>query len=127
MDGALSHVPTRDADGRIYTPGLNDVTEVQQELGEFARTLAAPALIIDGEAIAIDATGRPHPFQITMRRVGRRLDVAAMLSGLPLKSFFFDCLRVAEQSIADRPTRERFEALAAAVPTTALMPRLVTA
>jgi DNA ligase-1 len=50
-----------------------------------------------------------------------------MRSGLPLKSFFFDCLRIAEQSIADRPTRERFEALAAAVPTTALMPRLVTA
>jgi DNA ligase 1 len=127
MDGARIQVHKRDAEVRIYTRGLNDVTAALPEIAELARTLAAPALIIDGEAIAVDVAGRPHPFQITMRRVGRRLDVDAMRSGLPLKAFFFDCLRIAEQSIADRPMRERFEALAAAVPTSALMPRLVTA
>jgi DNA ligase-1 len=127
MDGARIQVHKRDAEVRIYTRGLNDVTAALPEIVELARTLPAASLIIDGEAIAVDAAGRPHPFQITMRRVGRRLDVEAMRSGLPLKAFFFDCLRIAGQSIADRPTRERFEALAAAVPTAALMPRLVTA
>jgi DNA ligase-1 len=127
MDGARIQVHKRATEVRIYTRGLNDVTAALPEIVDFARTLPALALIIDGEAIAIDAAGRPHPFQITMRRVGRRLDVEAMRSGLPLKAFFFDCLRIEEQSIADRPTRERIAALAGAVPADAQMPRLVTA
>ena len=61
-----------------------------------------------------------------MRRVGRRLDVEALRGGLPLRAFFFDCLRIGEQSIADRTTSERYQALAGAVPAEALMPRLVT-
>jgi DNA ligase 1 len=126
MDGARIQVHKHASEVRIYTRGLNDVTAALPEIVEFARTLPAQALIIDGEAIAVDATGRPHPFQITMRRVGRRLDVEAMRSGLPLKAFFFDCLRIEERSIAERPTRERIEALAGAVPAEAQMPRLVT-
>jgi DNA ligase-1 len=127
MDGARIQVHKRATEVRIYTRGLNDVTAALPEIVEFARTLAAQALIIDGEAIAIDATGRPHPFQITMRRVGRKLDVEAVRSDLPLKAFFFDCLRIQEQSIADRPTSERIAALVGAVPAVAQMPRLVTA
>jgi len=127
MDGARVQVHKRAAEVRVYTRGLNDVTAALPEVVELARTLPAQSLIIDGEAIAIDTAGRPHPFQITMRRVGRRLDVEALRSGLPLKAFFFDCLRIEEQSIADRPTRERIEALADAVPAAALIPRLVTA
>src|SRR5207253_429515 len=76
----------------------------------------AEALILDGEAIAFDSSGRPHPFQTTMRRFGRRLDVEAVRAALPLRAFFFDCLRLEAQSIADRASRERFEALARAVP-----------
>ena len=126
MDGARIQVHKRATEVRIYTRGLNDVTAALPEIVEFARTLPAQALIIDGEAIAIDAAGRPHPFQITMRRVGRRLDVEALRSGLPLKAFFFDCLRIEEQSIADRSTSERIAALAGTVPADAQMPRLVT-
>jgi DNA ligase-1 len=127
MDGARIQLHKRGADVRIYTRGLNDVTAALPEIVELAGTLTPQALIIDGEAVAVDAAGRPHPFQITMRRVGRRLDVEALRSGLPLQAFFFDCLRIEEQSIADRPTRERIAALARAVPAGAQMPRLVTA
>jgi DNA ligase-1 len=44
-----------------------------------------------------------------------------------MRAFFFDCLRVEDRSIAERPTRERFETLNAAVPTALQMPRLITA
>ncbi|MDE2451593.1 MAG: ATP-dependent DNA ligase, partial [Gammaproteobacteria bacterium] len=71
--------------------------------------------------------GRPHPFQITMRRFGRRLEVAKLLVELPVRAYFFDCLRLDELSLADRPLRERFEALAAAVPGSLRVPRIVTA
>src|SRR5262249_16024641 len=72
MEGARIQVHKRAAEVRIYTRGLNDVTAALPEIVEFAHSLPAQALIIDGQAIAIDAAGRPHPFQITMRRVGRR-------------------------------------------------------
>jgi DNA ligase-1 len=126
MDGARIQVHKRAAEVRIYTRGLNDVTAALPEIVELARTLPAQALILDGEAIAIDAAGRPHPFQITMRRVGRRLDIEALRSGLPLRAFFFDCLRLEGETVADRPLRERIEALGGALPAAALMPRRVT-
>ena len=126
MDGARIQVHKRAAEVRIYTRGLNDVSAALPEIVELARTLPPHALIIDGEVIALDAAGKPHPFQITMRRVGRRLDVEALRAGLPLKAFFFDCLRLEAESIAERPARERFEALTAAVPAAAQMPRLIT-
>ena len=126
MDGARIQVHKSSGEVRIYTRGLNEVTAALPEIVELARALPAQVLILDGEAIALDSAGRPHPFQITMRRVGRRLDVEALRAGLPLKAFFFDCLRLEAESIADRAARERFEALAVAVPGSAQMPRLVT-
>jgi DNA ligase-1 len=77
--------------------------------------------------VALRPSGRPHPFQITMRRFGRKLDVEALRSELPMQAFFFDCLRLEGRSLADRPARERFEALAQAVPEALRIPRLITA
>ena len=48
-----------------------------------------------------------------MRRFGRKLDVARLQQELPMRAFYFDCLRRDEVSLADRPARERFEALVA--------------
>ncbi len=126
MDGARIQVHKSGDEVRIYTRGLNDVTAALPEIVELARTLLPRVLILDGEVIALDSAGRPHAFQITMRRVGRRLDVETVRAGLPLKAFFFDCLRLEGDSIADRAARERFEALAVAVPASARMPRLLT-
>jgi DNA ligase-1 len=127
MDGARIQAHKLGEEVRLYTRGLNEVTAAVPEIVEQVRAFAAQALILDGEAIAFDASGRPHPFQITMRRFGRKLDVEAVRAGLPIRAFFFDCLRIEEQSIADRPTRERFQALSAAVPKDAQIPRLITA
>ena len=66
---------------RIYTRALNEVTQAMPEIVELARALAPAELILDGEAIALDANDRPHPFQITMRRFGRKLDVEAAARG----------------------------------------------
>jgi DNA ligase-1 len=82
--------------------------------------------VLDGEAIAFDASGRPHPFQITMRRFGRKLNVDELRAELPIRAFFFDCLYTDGGSIADRPARERVDALAQAVPESMRIPRLVT-
>jgi DNA ligase 1 len=126
MDGARIQLHKRGSEVRIYTRALNEVTAALPEIADAALELPAQALILDGEAIAFDAAGRPHPFQITMRRFGRKLNVAQLREDLPIKGYFFDCLRLEGETIADRPTRERYQALCAAVPVTAQIPRLVT-
>ena len=126
MDGARIQVHRSADTVRIYTRSLNEVTAAVPEIADAVRALPVRDLILDGEAIAFNASGRPHPFQTTMRRFGRKLDVETLRAELPMKAFFFDCLRLDGVSIADRPARERFDALAKAVPDALQIPRLVT-
>ena len=66
----------------------NDVTAAVPEIVEAVRGFPVHTVVLDGEAIAFDASGRPHPFQITMRRFGRKLNVAALREELPIGAFF---------------------------------------
>jgi DNA ligase-1 len=126
MDGARIQAHKVGDAVRLYTRNLNEVTAAVPEIVATVREFPEQTLVLDGEAIAFDAKGRPHPFQITMRRFGRKLEVEALRGELPIRAFFFDCLRLGDHSIADRPARERFEALARAVPAELRIPRLVT-
>jgi DNA ligase-1 len=126
MDGARIQVHKLDDVVRIYTRNLNDVTAAVPEIVEAVKGLPARDVILDGEAIAIDTGGRPHPFQVTMRRFGRKLDIERQRAELPIQAFFFDCLRLEGRSLADLPTHERYRALAEAVPAPLRIPRLVT-
>jgi DNA ligase 1 len=126
MDGARIQVHKLGDEVRIYTRGLNEISAAMPEIVELAQTFPERALVLDGEAIAFDSSGRPHPFQVTMKRFGRKLHVEASRTALPIQAFFFDCLKVGDESIANRPTQERFEALARAVPAPLLVPRLIT-
>jgi DNA ligase-1 len=127
MDGARIQVHKVSDEVRIYTRSLNEVTDALPEIVETVRAFGVTTLVLDGEAIAFDSSDRPHPFQITMRRFGRRLNVESMRADLPIRAFFFDCLHVDGRSIVELATRERFEALADAVPAALRVPRLVTA
>jgi DNA ligase-1 len=126
VDGARVQVHKVDDVIHVYTRNLNDVTHAVPELVESVGSMRARELVLDGEVVALDASGRPRPFQVTMRRFGRKLDVAALRAELPLHTYFFDCLRMEGRSLADRPARERFAALADAVPEQFSIPRLVT-
>jgi len=126
LDGARIQAHKAQDVVRIYTRTLNEVTGAVPEIVEVVRALPARELILDGEAIAFDTAGRPHPFQITMRRFGRRLDVESMRETLPIRGYFFDCLRLESDSLVDRPARERFAALAQAVPEALRVPQLIT-
>ncbi len=126
MDGARIQVHKGRAEVRIYTRTLNEVTAALPEIVQSVAAFPARELVLDGEAIAFDASGRPHPFQITMRRFGRKLQIDRLLAQLPIRAFFFDCLYVNGNSIAGQPARERFQALADAVPETMRIPRLIS-
>jgi DNA ligase-1 len=126
MDGARIQAHKDAETVRVYTRNLNDVTSAVPEIVQAVRSLPVRDIVLDGEAIAFSPSGRPHPFQITMRRFGRKLDIEKLRAELPMRAFFFDCLRLEGQSLADRPARERFRALAQAVPDSLRIPRLIT-
>lgn len=126
VDGARIQAHKAGDTIRIYTRSLNEVTHAVPEIEEAIRAMPSREIVLDGEVVALDHSGKPRPFQITMRRFGRKLDVAALRAELPLHAFFFDCLRIDGQSIADQPARERFDALTRAVPEPLVVPRMIT-
>jgi DNA ligase-1 len=126
LDGARVQLHKSGGDVRVFTRRLNDVTAAVPELVATARALPARELILDGEAIALRPDGRPLPFQVTMRRFGRRLDVERLQAELPLHTYFFDILRRDGNDLFDAPAEERFRALAEAAPGLTV-PRRVTA
>ncbi len=126
MDGARVQVHKAGRDVRVYTRNLNDVTAAVPEVVEATLRLPAREIILDGEALAFRSDGRPYPFQTTMRRFGRRLDVEKLRSSLPIRPFFFDCLYVDGESMIDFPGSGRSSSLREIVAETLLTPRLET-
>jgi DNA ligase-1 len=127
LDGARVQVHKASDEVRIYTRNLNDVTARVPEIVAAVRELGAKELILDGEAIALRADRRPHPFPVTMSRFGSQQQSEQQRAALPLSVFFFDCLYRDGASLFDHPTRERREALQAALPATMVTPSVVTA
>ena len=128
VDGARIQLHKAGDEVRVFTRHLQDVTGRVPEVVAWARTLAPRELVIEGEAIALRADGRPHPFQTTMSRFGRSKNMEAVREQFPLSAFFFDLLlRDGEGSFVSRPYADRAGALAATVAPDRLLPRIVTA
>ena len=127
VDGARVQVHKSGDDVKVFTRNLNDVTSRVPEIVASVRGAHCRNLILDGEAVALRSDGKPHSFQLTMRRFGRKLGVGSRPMGLPLSVFFFDCLLCDEEVLADRTAHERFSALERALDGELLIPRIVTA
>ena len=125
LDGVRIQVHKGGDDVRIFTRQLQDVTERLPDIVEWARALPAREALLDGEALALRPDGRPHPFQVTMRRLGRNKDIAVLRQELPLSPFMFDLLYLNGGSLVDRPYRERSRQLIETV-SGAAVPRLNT-
>jgi len=126
LDGARIQVHKADGDVRVYSRSLRDVTIAVPEIVAATQALAPRTLVLDGEAIALRADRTPHPFQTTMRRFGRRLDVERLRAELPITPFFFDVLLADGQLVVDEPQSRRVALLDAIVPRAYAVPRLRT-
>jgi DNA ligase 1 len=126
LDGARVQVHRRGSEVKVYTRALNDVTAAVPEVVALVQTFLALELVLDGEVIALRDDGTPLPFQETMRRFGRRLDVESLQEQLPLSTFFFDCLYVDGESLLHASTEARGMALAKVAPAEARVARIVT-
>ena len=125
LDGARIQVHKAGDEVRVFTRNLNDVSLRVPEVVTALKGVGAD-LILDGEAIALRGDGRPHPFQVTMRRFGRKTDDEALRGALPLSVFFFDCLLRNGEPIVDRGARERHDILRQVLPAAIVTPSLIT-
>ncbi|MCC6621326.1 MAG: ATP-dependent DNA ligase [Deltaproteobacteria bacterium] len=126
LDGARIQVHKDGVRVAVYTRALNEVTAAVPEIVELARDLTARRLVLDGEVLAIDGAGRPQPFQVTMRRFGRKLNVDDLRAQIPLTPLFFDALLVDDDDLLDAPLATRRARLAAVVPEASRVPSLVS-
>ncbi|MFI2287268.1 ATP-dependent DNA ligase [Streptomyces niveus] len=116
LDGIRVQVHRRGDAVRVYTRTLDDITDRLPEVTAAALALEGDRLILDGEVIALDADGRPRPFQEVAGRVGSRTDVAAAAVAVPLSPVFFDVLAADGEDLLDLSYAERRTTLDRLVP-----------
>ena len=124
LDGARIQVHKRDQDVRVYSRNLREVTAAVPEVVEAVRSLDVLDAIFDGEVIALRPDLSPHPFQTTMQRFGRKLEVERLRQQLPLTQFFFDCLYADGEPLIDLTQEARAARLATIAPAL-IVPSLV--
>jgi DNA ligase-1 len=126
LDGARIQVHKADDEVRVFSRNLRDVTIAVPEVVSVVRAMPARSLVLDGEAIVLRSDGTPVPFQMTMRRFGRKLDVHTLTSELPITPMFFDALYLDGSPLVDEPLSRRIAVLSSLVPAGHVVPRIVT-
>ncbi|MDI7276778.1 MAG: ATP-dependent DNA ligase [Anaerolineae bacterium] len=125
LDGARVQIHRDGPEVRIYSRHLSDVTESLPEVVDAVRAWpGARQAVLEGEVIAVDAEGRPLPFQEVMRRFRRRHDVADAAAMVPVRLYLFDALLLDGRTLVDLPYAERWSLLERAAPPLATAPRL---
>ena len=124
LDGARIQAHKSGDEVHVFSRNLRDVTSAVPEVVEAVRALHVHDAVIDGEVIALRPDGAPHPFQVTMQRFGRKLDVERLRGEIPLTAFLFDCLYAEGQSLIDVDQDARVTKLEAIAPSL-VVPRLV--
>ncbi|MES2626497.1 MAG: ATP-dependent DNA ligase [Pseudomonadota bacterium] len=126
LDGARVQIHKRDGEIKIYSRTGRDVSLSLPEIAQVIAALPVETLILDGEVLAMDNTGRPRAFQDSMRRFGRKLAVEDMQAEIPMSLYCFDCLHANGEDLIDKPTTQRIEVMSQLLPSHLMMPRLVT-
>jgi DNA ligase-1 len=112
LDGARVQIHKDGQRVWLFSRHLSDLTaslpEVQQQV---AQEVNAQTVVIEGEVVAVAADGRPQPFQVLMRRLGRVYEIAALRQQVPVKLYLFDLLYADGEVWLNRPYHERAEKL----------------
>jgi len=118
LDGTRIQVHRRGDEVRVYSRILRDVTARSRAVVEVVAALDVTSVVLDGELLVVDESGRPVAFQDTMRGLGDR----AGSGGARPEPFLFDCLHRDGVDLLDEPLARRREALVATVPERHVMP-----
>ncbi len=104
-DGYRVLIARDGGDVRLYTRNGHDWTDRWPNLAEAARQLDCRTCLLDGEAVAFDANGKPD-FSTLQQ---------AMTAGDPVSCFVFDCLSLDGEDLSAHPLTDRKARLATLV------------
>ncbi len=109
LDGIRIQVHRDGDDVRVFTRSFDDITGRVPEIVAIARAMPGQRFVLDGEALAVDAAGRPRPFRETNARAATRDAELAASTGLT--PFFFDALHAEDRDLLDEPPVDRLAVL----------------
>lgn len=120
LDGIRIQVHRRGHEVWVFTRSLDEISERVPEIVAAARSLPEDDLILDGEALLVEESGRSRPFQETSSRA------ASGSADSVLRPFFFDLLHAGTESYIEAPLRTRLARLDEVVPEDLQVDRLRT-
>lgn len=109
LDGIRIQVHRHDDDVRVFTRSLDDITARVPEIVDLVRTLPGGPLVLDGEGLVVDDSGRPVAFQDTAARAAS--GDAQVAAQYVLRPFFFDVLHADGDDLLDEPLHDRLAVL----------------
>ncbi|GAA2516346.1 ATP-dependent DNA ligase [Winogradskya humida] len=139
LDGIRIQVHRSGDEIAVFTRSLDDITSRLPGVVAEVRALPVSEIVLDGEAMALDANGRPRPFQETSSRAATRGPAGKKNGGAPagnkgsgapagekgggapvgsgeLRPYFFDLLHLDGTDLLDEPGRVRWAVLSEALP-----------
>lgn len=112
LDGARVQIHKDGDRVKIFTRNLSEVTRSLPEIVDEVRKQArVDRAILEGEVIAVDAEGRPLPFQHLMRRFRRLHNIKETARRVPVQLHLFDILYRDGENLVDLPYDERWQIL----------------
>ena len=120
LDGIRIQVHKHGDEVTVFTRSLEEIGARLPEVVAAVRSLEAADLILDGEALTLDETGRPRPFQDTASTTATHTGATGIVA------FFFDLLLHEDDSLIEAPAAQRLDRLDTVVPESMRVERLVT-
>jgi DNA ligase 1 len=109
-DGIRAQLLRRQGEVWIWSRGEELITERFPELAKAAQALLPDGTALDGEILAW-RDGRPLPFAVLQRRIGRKKLTDKVLAEAPAVFLAYDLLEEGGRDLRERPLAERREAL----------------
>ncbi|HEV2843916.1 MAG TPA: ATP-dependent DNA ligase [Thermoanaerobaculia bacterium] len=109
-DGIRSQLIRRGGDVHLWSRGEELITERFPELVRAAASLLPDGTVLDGEILAW-REGRPLPFAVLQRRIGRKKLTEKVLAEAPVVFLGYDLLEEGGRDARERPLADRRESL----------------
>lgn len=120
LDGIRIQVHKLGDEVLVFTRSLEEISDRLPAVVASARELPARTLVLDGEAMAVDAAGQPRPFQETAA------SSASLGGSTEVRPFYFDLLLHDDEPLLELPLSARLAHLDATVPEEARVRRVTS-
>jgi len=110
-DGMRIQIHKKDDKIWLYTRKLENVTKQFPDIVRMCKGIKAKRCVIEGEAIVMDNSGNPQPFQFLSQRIQRKYDIDEIAKKMPVQVNLFDVIHLEGEDLFQKRFIERRETL----------------